>query len=257
MKSQTIGQIEEILSSNEEIEESLLKELQLDSRKGVQQALKKWLKRRDLKERETHLFYAMSSYEQKLRLQGYEHIAGVDEVGRGPLAGPVVAAAVILPATFYLPGINDSKKLSESKREQLYECILKEAVAIEVGMVQPEEIDRINIYESTKKAMYSAISGLKKMPDYLLIDAVKLELPYPYEALIKGDEKSISIAAASIVAKVTRDRIMKELAKEYPQYGFSNHMGYGTKEHLHAITQWGITSHHRKSFAPIKDSIKN
>jgi ribonuclease HII len=169
------------------------------------------------------------------------------------LAGPVVCAAVILPEGFFLAGIDDSKKLSEKKREEFNAIIQKEALAVCVSMIEANEIDCLNIYEATKKAMKSAISGLSMKPDFLLIDAMKLETPYPSESIIKGDAKSVSIAAASIVAKVTRDRLMIKLSNEYPEYRFDQNMGYGTKEHILAIEKHGITPYHRKSFAPIKD----
>jgi ribonuclease HII len=162
---------------------------------------------------------------------------------------------VILPENFYLAGIDDSKKLSEKKRDEYEKIIKREAIAIGISMVQPTEIDAINIYESTKKAMNTAISILNPNPDFLLIDAMKLETPYSSESIIKGDAKSVSIAAASIIAKVARDRLMKEISKKYPGYGFDQNMGYGTSEHIQAIHKLGITPHHRKSFAPIKDII--
>jgi ribonuclease HII len=255
MGKETIGQIEKRLSLICEETDPYLLELERDERKGVQALLTKWKKQaehtRTLKEK----FYKMSTYERKYRSQGFQLIAGVDEVGRGPLAGPVVAAAVILPEGFYLPGIDDSKKLTEKKREQYNEMIRKKAIAVSISMIPAEVIDEINIFEATKKAMKAAIAELTDKPDFILIDAMKLELPYPSESIIKGDAKSISIAAASIVAKVARDHLMKELAKTYPQYAFEQNMGYGTKEHIEAIYKYGITSYHRKSFAPIKELI--
>lgn len=255
MKNLTIGQIEERLKSLQEEDQHFIKELQADERKGVQQLLLKWQKQREQEKLLREKFIEMSQYERKLRQKGYQHIAGIDEVGRGPLAGPVVAAAVILPENFYLPGIDDSKKLTEQKREAYYELIISQAISYSVGSISPEEIDQINIYEATKKAMLASVAGLTTKPDFLLIDAMKLETPYPSEAIIKGDAKSISIAAASIIAKVTRDRLMKEIGQNYPEYGFESNMGYGTKEHLEAIETKGITPHHRKTFAPIKDYI--
>ncbi|WP_147532105.1 ribonuclease HII [Bacillus marasmi] len=252
----TISQIEKRLKNIQENElNDFIKILKEDDRKGVQQLLARWQKQQDHAKMLQQKFQEMSQYEQKLRKQGFQNIAGIDEVGRGPLAGPVVAAAVILPENIYLPGLDDSKKLSEQKREELYEQIITGAVAYQVGIISAEEIDQINIYEATKKAMLTSIAGLSTKPDYLLIDAMKLTTPYPYEAIIKGDAKSISIAAASIVAKVTRDRMMKELHEQYPDYGFASNMGYGTKEHMDALQVVGITPYHRKSFAPIKDYI--
>lgn len=253
MEKLSIRKIEERLSLENDSNSPFMKMLEKDERKGVHQLLKKWHNKKvqELKAYEKHV--QMTYFENKHRAEGYVHIAGVDEVGRGPLAGPVIAAAVILPPEFYLPGIDDSKKLSEQKRLEFYKKIIETALDFHVGIIDVEEIDRINIYEASKKAMRLAIAGLKIIPDFLLIDAVKLNTPYPEEAIIKGDGKSISIAAASIIAKVTRDQLMVELGREYPVYGFSTNMGYGTKEHLSAIQTFGITPHHRKSFAPVKD----
>jgi ribonuclease HII len=255
MGKETIEQIEKRLSLISDESDPYLAGLKSDERKGVQNLLEKWKKQAQVKLLLKEKFIEMSTYERKYRAQGFQLIAGVDEVGRGPLAGPVVAAAVILPVDFYLEGINDSKKLSEKKREEYNKIIKKEALAIGISMIPAEIIDEINIYEATKKAMKEAISYLTPGPDFILIDAMKLELPYASESIIKGDAKSISIAAASIIAKVARDQWMKDLAKTYPQYGFEQNMGYGTKEHIHAIHQYGITPYHRKSFAPIKESM--
>jgi ribonuclease HII len=255
LEKETIGQIEERLSFIKDETDPYLAGLENDERKGVRILLDKWKKQKQTKRLLKEKFAQMSTYEKKYRTQGFQLIAGVDEVGRGPLAGPVVAAAVILPQDFYLEGIDDSKKLSEKRREEYNEIIKKEALSIGISMISATIIDEINIYEATKKAMKEAISKLTPKPDFILIDAMKLELPYASESIIKGDAKSISIAAASIVAKTARDQLMKDLAKTYPQYGFEQNMGYGTKEHIHAIHTSGITSYHRKSFAPIKDMM--
>ncbi|MBG9589222.1 ribonuclease HII [Cytobacillus firmus] len=254
MAKLTIRQIEEKMKTIELEDDPFLQSIKQDDRKGVQQLLAKWHSRQLLQKKIYEKHKEMTRYECQYRSQGFQLIAGIDEVGRGPLAGPVVAAAVILPENFYLPGLDDSKKVPEQKRAEYFEIINAEAEAVSVGIIEPEEIDRINIFEATKKAMLSAIEGLNPKPDFLLVDAVKLLTPYPMEAIIKGDGKSVTIAAASIIAKVTRDRMMAEIGKEFPQYGFGKNMGYGTKEHLEAITLHGITPHHRKSFAPIKDS---
>ncbi|PAE26722.1 ribonuclease HII [Bacillus sp. 7894-2] len=254
MAKLTIRQIEEKMKAIELEDDPFLQSIKQDDRKGVQELLAKWHSRQLLQKKIYEKHKEMTRYERQYRSQGFQLIAGIDEVGRGPLAGPVVAAAVILPENFYLPGLDDSKKVSERKREEYFEIINDEAEAVSVGIIEPEEIDRINIFEATKKAMLSAIEGLNPKPDFLLVDAVKLLTPYPLEAIIKGDGKSVTIAAASIIAKVTRDRMMAEIGKEFPQYGFGKNMGYGTKEHLEAITLHGITPYHRKSFAPIKDS---
>ncbi|NHC39535.1 ribonuclease HII [Bacillus sp. MM2020_1] len=255
MKLLTIAEIERQLENVVQENDSFLLDILHDERKGVQQLVHKWKKKLAENQRLKEKFVEMSSYELKGRNRGYELIAGVDEVGRGPLAGPVVAAAVILPKDFFLEGIDDSKKLSEKKRLEYDEIIRKEAIAFSISMIHAKEIDEMNIYEATKKAMYSAIVSLEPKPDLLLIDAMKLDIPFPSESIIKGDAKSISIAAASIIAKVARDHLMKEISQTYPVYGFQQNMGYGTKEHIEAIHKHGITSYHRKSFAPVKDYI--
>lgn len=195
----------------------------------------------------------MLFYENDLYNSGINYIAGIDEVGRGPLVGPVVAAAVILPKKFYDERINDSKKLSEKMRNELYEIICADAVSVGIGVVSNERIDKINIYEATKEAMREAVSNLGVKPEYLLIDAMKLDIDIPSLSIIKGDSKSQSIAAASIVAKVTRDKMMYELDKKYPMYDFANNKGYGTKKHIEAIQKYGIISEHRKSFKPVSN----
>lgn len=255
MTKLTINEIAEKLKTIENEEDPVLVKIMGDERKGVQNLIKKWHKQREQQRLIREKFQNMTIYERKVRSEGFHFIAGIDEVGRGPLAGPVCAAAVILPEAFFLPGIDDSKKLSEKRRDELYEVIQKEAIAISVTMVSADEIDVINIYQATKKAMLTAVAQLSTTPDFLLIDAMKLETPFPQESIIKGDAKSISIAAASIIAKVTRDRFMVTLAEQYPQYGFAQNAGYGTKEHLVAIEKYGITPYHRKSFAPVKDYI--
>lgn len=194
-------------------------------------------------------------YEKKLYKQNINLIAGIDEVGRGPLAGPVVAAAVILPKNFYDKRINDSKKISEKKREELYEVIISNAISVGFGVVSNERIDEINIYEATKEAMKQAINNLNIEPEYLLIDAMKLDTFIPSMSIIKGDASSQSIAAASIVAKVVRDKMMYELDKKYPLYDFKNNKGYGTKKHIDAINKYGVLPEHRKSFKPVCDII--
>lgn len=192
----------------------------------------------------------MDSFEKKLWGSGFSRIAGVDEVGRGALAGPVVAAAVILPRGTENFGLRDSKKLTAQRRELLFEEISKRAVSIEIGVVGPEEIDRINILRATLKAMDTALSFLNPQPDYILIDGnqpVKSDIPQ--ETIVKGDDRSISIAAASIIAKVTRDRMMSSLHDKYPDYNFLSNKGYGTEEHMAAINKCGPSPIHRKSFA--------
>jgi ribonuclease HII len=195
----------------------------------------------------------MKEFENELYNKGIKYIAGIDEVGRGPLVGPVVTAAVILPAEFYDERINDSKKLSEKKREILYDVIMKNAISVGIGMSSSEIIDEINILEATKKAMKEALNNLNIKPEHVLIDAVKLDIDIPSTSIIKGDAKSQSIAAASIIAKVTRDRMMYELDKKHPEYDFAHNKGYGTKKHIEAIKKYGILKEHRKSFAPCNE----
>ncbi len=194
-------------------------------------------------------------YERQLRKQGITLIAGVDEVGRGPLVGPVVCACVILPETFALPGLTDSKKLSEKKREQLYPLIKEQALAIGIGMVDAKKIDEINIYEATKVAMKQAIANCSLTPEHVLIDAMKLDIEIPSTSIIKGDLKSITISAASVIAKVTRDHMMIELDRQYPMYDFKNNKGYPTKKHLRALATYGILEEHRKSYGPVKEQL--
>lgn len=195
----------------------------------------------------------MKEYENELYNKGIKYIAGVDEVGRGPLVGPVVTAAVILPVDFYDERINDSKKVTEKKREMLYDVIMENAVSVGIGMSSSEAIDEINILEATKKAMKEALNNLSVKPEHVLIDAVKLDIDIPSTSIIKGDAKSQSIAAASIIAKVTRDRMMYELDKDHPEYDFAHNKGYGTKKHIEAIKKYGILKEHRKSFAPCNE----
>lgn len=197
-------------------------------------------------------------YERELNELNIKLIAGVDEVGRGPLIGPVVAAAVILPKDFKLDGLTDSKKLSEKKREYFYKIIKKEAIGIGVGVIDEKRIDEINIYEATKEAMKAAIDNLSVKPEHILIDAMKLNLDIPTTSIIKGDLLSISISAASVIAKVERDHMLYEIDKEFPMYDLKNNKGYGTKKHLEALKEYGITKYHRLSYRPVfenKDKI--
>lgn len=190
-------------------------------------------------------------YERELREKGVTLIAGVDEVGRGPLVGPVVAACVILPEKFSLEGLTDSKKLSEKKREEFYDKIKEQALGIGVGIISEKRIDEINIYQATKEAMMEAIRSCPIVPEHILIDAMPLEIDIPTTSIIKGDLKSITISAASVIAKVTRDRMMMELDQKYPMYDFIHNKGYPTKKHLDAIEKYGIIAEHRKSYGPV------
>ena len=198
----------------------------------------------------------MKEFETELYNKGINFIAGIDEVGRGPLVGPVVTAAVILPKDFYDERINDSKKLTEKKREFLYDVIMENAISVGIGISSEDVIDEINILNATKRAMLEAVNNLSVKPEHLLIDAVKLDTDIPQTSIIKGDAKSESIAAASIIAKVTRDRMMIELDKIHPEYDFKHNKGYGTKKHIEAIRKYGIIKEHRKTFAPCDEYVK-
>lgn len=209
-----------------------------------------------MKEKELERLRNLKEIESRLYKEGIETICGIDEAGRGPLAGPVVVAAVIMPKNSQIEGVNDSKKVSEKKREMLYEQIIKEAISYSVGIIDQKEIDEINILNATKKGLTLAIKELKVKPNIILVDALtKIDtLGIPYTSIVKGDAKSYSIASASIIAKVTRDRIMREWDEVYPQYGFEKHKGYGTKMHIDVIKEYGICPLHRLSF--IKNIIK-
>lgn len=251
-----ISQIKEILSSIHSIEDPMFQQLSLDMRKGVQTALKSCQKRIEKEQKRAEHFIEMQYYERLAYKEGASFIAGVDEVGRGPLAGPVVAAAVILPKNIEDLGFDDSKKLSASKREEIYRLIQEKAIAIGIGIVDADIIDQVNIYQASRLAMQQAVSELKIQPDYLLIDAMKIDVNTPQIGIIKGDAKSISIAAASIVAKQVRDQMMQEFDELYPGYDFDNNAGYGTPKHLEGLKSKGICPIHRKTFAPIKDYLE-
>ena len=197
-------------------------------------------------------------YENELKDKGIKYIGGVDEVGRGPLIGPVVACCCVLPDNFNLEGLNDSKKLTEKKRNEYYSYLIENTI-YGIGIIQPEEIDEINIYQASKKAMLQAIEEVRKQInlEHVLIDAMPLDLDIPTTSIIKGDAKSISIAAASVIAKVTRDRLMYELDIKYPQYGFKKHKGYPTKLHLEAIKKYGLIEGYRKTYGPVKEILEN
>ena len=196
-------------------------------------------------------------YEKELIENGINLIGGIDEVGRGPLVGPVVAACVILPINYTLKGLTDSKKLTEKKRDEFYDIIMRDAISVGIGIVDEKIIDEINIYEATKKAMLESINNLDIKPEHVLIDAMKLDTSIPSTSIIKGDSKSLSIAAASVIAKVTRDRMLIELDHKYPMYDFIHNKGYPTKRHLEAINEYGIIDEHRKTYGPVKDYLMN
>ncbi len=199
-------------------------------------------------------------YENEKRLwdNGYENVAGTDEAGRGPLFGPVVAASVILPHDFVLEGLNDSKKLTEKKREEYYLIIMEKALVVGISIVSAEEIDEINIYEASRQGMLRAIESMKIKPDYIITDAMPLDgfTDVPHEAIIKGDAKSITIAAASVIAKVTRDRLMYEEDKKHPEYEFAKHKGYPTKKHIELLNKYGIIDGYRHTYGPVKKYIE-
>ncbi len=194
-------------------------------------------------------------YERKLNKEGYKLIAGIDEVGRGPLVGPVVAACVILPVDYKLEGLTDSKKLSEKKREEYFDIIMKDAISVGIGEISAKIIDEVNIYEASKLAMLEALKNMKVKPDYLLIDAMKLDTDIKQTSIIKGDFLSQSIAAASVIAKVTRDRMMVELDKKYPEYEFAKHKGYPTKRHVELLQKYGVLENYRFTYRPVCDLI--
>jgi len=230
----------------------LQQELATDARKGVHTLFRQTERRFALEEQQRMDFKERLAFEEQYRQQGYVRIAGVDEVGRGPLAGPVVAAAVILPDGFYHPGLTDSKQMSKTQRQAALKH-LQEVAEIEIGIIEPAEIDEINIYQASKQAMQNAVRQLR--PDALLVDAMTLEGDIPQQSLIKGDARSVSIAAASVVAKETRDAMMEEYAINYPGYGFETHAGYGTPTHLQALDTLGVTPIHRKTFRPVKERL--
>ena len=249
----TIKEIEGVFECGA-VTPTFLEECRRDVRKGVQVILQRY--ERHLQERER--LAKMYVYERAAMQRGHLLVAGVDEAGRGPLAGPVAVAAVILPQEAHLPRINDSKKLSAAVREELFTQIVAIAISYHVALIDAETIDRMNILQATKMGMYEAIAALTPAPDEVLIDAVELpKLSMPSRSIIKGDAKSASIAAASILAKVTRDHLMEQYDTEYPHYGFAKHKGYGTQEHIDAIRKYGVCPIHRKSFEPIRSILNN
>ena len=248
----TIKEVKERLATIDRLDHPLFEELIADGRAGVQAAISK--RKRELQKQveEDLRLEKMLAYEKELYAQGIQLIAGVDEVGRGPLAGPVVAAAVILPENCKIPGLNDSKKIPKSKHQAIYQAVLGQALSVGIGVKDNQVIDQVNIYEATKLAMLEAIQELDQQPQHLLIDAMKLDLPISQTSIIKGDANSLSIAAASVVAKVTRDQMMAAYDQEYPGYDFGQNAGYGTSKHLEGLEKYGVTPIHRRSFEPIK-----
>ncbi|MBE5673902.1 ribonuclease HII [Staphylococcus sp. SS35] len=252
----TIKEITQVINTINTIEELENHECFLDERKGVQKAI---TRRRKVLEKERALrqkYIDMSHFENKILSKNPNAIiCGIDEVGRGPLAGPVVACATILNPNHNYLGLDDSKKVPVTKRQELNDSLKNNVTAYAFGIATATEIDEFNIYKATQIAMQRAIDGLSVQPTHLLIDAMKLDNALPQESLIKGDARSVSIAAASIMAKVFRDDYMTQLSKEYPAYGFEKNAGYGTKQHLMAIDDIGIMKEHRKSFEPIKSLL--
>ena len=251
----TIKEITEMLAGISSLSDPLWQELQADSRLGVQKAVRQRQKKLSADLAEDRRLEQMLSYERDLYAQGYQAVAGIDEVGRGPLAGPLVAACVILPPNAKIKYLNDSKKIPKTRHQAIYERVMSEALSVGLGVIDNKIIDDINIYEATKLGMLQAVKNVKgqvSLPDYLLIDAMNLETDIPQRSIIKGDAHSLSIAAASIVAKVTRDRMMADYDLIYPGYGFAKNAGYGTKEHLQGLYAYGLTPIHRKSFEPVK-----
>lgn len=223
-----------------------------DPRKGVHSAYKSWLKKQEIKTKEVERYFRTTVYERRAYDQGRKYVAGLDEAGRGPLAGPVVAGCVILDPDVPIIGLDDSKKLSAKKREELFEIITKKAIAWSVGIVGPRMIDRINILQATRRAMKDAVEAIDRPIDFLLIDALRLPaVEIMQKPLIEGESKSASIAAASIVAKVSRDQMMRELDKQFPGYGLAVHKGYGTAAHIEAIKRLGPSETHRYTFAKV------
>ena len=248
----TIKEIQQRLELVTDLADPFLAEAANDQRSGVQKAIEKRKRAIQAELDEELRLEQMLRYEKELYQAGYQTIAGIDEVGRGPLAGPVVAAAVILPPGCKIKGLNDSKKIPKKKHQDIYQAVMDKALAVGIGLIDNEIIDQVNIYEATKLAMKEALSKLSLKPDYLLIDAMKLDVEIPQESIIKGDANSLSIAAASIVAKITRDKLMADYDKEFPRYGFAKNAGYGTKSHLQGLERNGVTPIHRKTFEPVK-----
>ncbi|TQS75576.1 ribonuclease HII [Ornithinibacillus gellani] len=255
MKQLSIAAIKQQLLE-QEMSQEFLEQLKRDERKGVQALLRTYERKQQKLALQKNAFQQMSQFERKANAMGKQFVAGIDEAGRGPLAGPVVAAAVILPSDFMLLGLNDSKQLSERMRNAFFTVIKEQAISYGISIIGNDIIDKVNIFEATKLAMKDACEQLKPSPQHVLIDAVKLnDLGCTSEILTKGDQRSISIAAASVLAKVTRDQLMAEIHAEYPAYDFQSNMGYGTKHHLDMLKEHGPSPYHRRSFSPVKESI--
>ncbi|WP_302489874.1 ribonuclease HII [uncultured Mitsuokella sp.] len=249
----TIKELEAALAAPE-VSEEFLAACREDPRKAAARLVRRYEKA----QAEHARLLKMYAYEHEAWARGHEIVAGVDEAGRGPLAGPVSVAAVILPHDLCLPKLNDSKKLSAKVREELFDEIQEKAIAVGTALIDAQTIDRVNIYQATINGMYEAIFSLQPEPQEVLIDAVPLEnLPMASQSIIKGDAKSASIAAASLIAKVTRDRLMDEYDKIYPEYGFAQHKGYGTAQHIEALKKYGPCPIHRRSFEPVRSLVRD
>lgn len=252
----TIAEVRALLRSPDADPETVAA-LAADPRKGVRDLAAAYLRRLERENAEMARVEALYRYESEFYKKGVRYVAGIDEVGRGPLAGPVTAAAVILPPHWFAVGLNDSKKVTPKRREELAEAIRREAAAVSVVSLPPEDIDALNIYEATMMAMYEAVKRLAVPPEAVIVDAMPLHFSVPVLSLVHGDAKSASVAAASIVAKVHRDHLMDEYAERYPEYDFARNKGYGTAEHIAAIERYGITPIHRKSFDPVRSMLED
>lgn len=251
----TVKAIEEQLTKVASLDDPLFLRLASDPRQGVQKAVLKRQRSIEQQQKKLTEFQHRFQYENDFWQKGVRYVAGIDEVGRGPLAGPVVSAAVIIPRDFDLIQVNDSKQLSAKQRAALAPLIQQEALAVGIGNISNETIDRVNIYEAARLAMKAALDDLDLVPDQLIIDAMTIDTSIPQLSLIKGDAKSISISAASIVAKIYRDDLMAQYAQKYPGYGFEHNDGYGTKEHLAGLARYGATPIHRRSFSPVPNYL--
>lgn len=233
--------------------ETELERWRKDGRTGVRKLLEAYDRKQAARKLERERLERLQDLEREFWERGMDQVAGCDEAGRGPLAGPLVTAAVILPHGIWLPGLTDSKKVTPARRETLYGEILEQAVSVTVSILGPREIDRLNIYQAAKTAMTLCLTHMKVHPQGVITDAMPLEIPgIPVEDMVRGDSKSAAVAAASIIAKVTRDHIMEDLDRDYPQYGFAKHKGYGTARHIQAILDCGPSPWHRRSFEPLK-----
>ena len=253
---QPIKVVKKALKRVTRLSDPIFSYLATDPRKGIRRIMRTRQRSLIRQQRLVHSFKQRLIYEHRLHRLGYRFVAGIDEVGRGPLAGPVVTCAVILPKDFDLVRVNDSKQLTPHEREALYLQILDRAVDFSIGIGSRQLIDRINIYQADREAMRRAVQSLNCRPDYLIVDAMQINVPIPQLKLYHGDARSVSVGAASIVAKVYRDHWMNKYGHLYPQYDFKHNAGYGTREHLRALKKYGATPIHRRSFSPVKRFLK-